>query len=150
MEKDAQKRFSLLIKIGILLFFLIGFGAWYGLSEYNRTAKSLVNIDANYNLSSRFFIDEFENNAEMSDLKYQTKIISIDGILEKIEKKGNSTILSLGNTSKIRCNMDSTQQIGRLKEGYKITIKGEYIGYNEDDLLGSDIILNRCIVVNEK
>lgn len=150
MEKDNQKRFSIFMKIGVLLFFLIGLGAWYGLREYNRTAKSLVNIDANYHLGSRFLIDEFENNTEMSDLKYRTKIISIDGILENIEKKGNSTILSLGNTSKIRCNMDTTQQIGRLKEGNKITIKGEYIGYNEDDLLGSDIILNRCIVVNQK
>jgi hypothetical protein len=33
-----------------------------------------------------------------------------------------------------------------VKEGQALTIKGSLSGFNQDELLGSDVILNRCVI----
>jgi hypothetical protein len=52
--------------------------------------------------------------------------------------------------SAVRCAMDTlfTNELMTLKKDQTITIKGMFTGFQKDDtgLLGSDIILNRCVI----
>jgi hypothetical protein len=44
--------------------------------------------------------------------------------------------------------MDSVyvKELVGIKEGELITVKGSCTGFTHDDLLGSDVILNRCVL----
>jgi hypothetical protein len=49
--------------------------------------------------------------------------------------------------------MDSTHQkdAAKLVSGSSTTVRGSCTGFNKDDLgLGSDVILNRCVIVSNK
>ena len=86
-------------------------------------------------------------NAELLD-----KIIAVNGYVKEIEKndQGYYTVV-LGDTarvSSVRCSMDAKHinEITGLKKGIAVTLKGACTGFNADELLGSDVILNRCVV----
>jgi hypothetical protein len=55
--------------------------------------------------------------------------------------------------SAIRCAIDSVHKdrVTGLINQSSVTIRGACTGYNKDEMgLGSDIILNRCVVINKK
>ena len=59
--------------------------------------------------------------------------------------------LSLGDTSSmssVRCSIDSmyTDRASSIKAGMNVIVKGNCTGYNEDELLGLDVIVNRCVI----
>jgi len=69
-----------------------------------------------------------------------------------VEKNGNGfyTVI-LGEEflmSSVRCSMDSLHQmdVASLTTGTLVTMKGNCSGFNRDELLGSDVILNRCVI----
>ena len=75
----------------------------------------------------------------------------MNGIIKGIEKEGNEATIILGDTSSmssVRCSMDTTNtaNIASHKEGQLIKITGACTGFNKDELLGSDVILNRCVI----
>jgi hypothetical protein len=45
--------------------------------------------------------------------------------------------------------MDSAERgkVEKVGVGNRIAVKGNCAGYTQDELLGSDIILNRCVIV---
>jgi len=133
-------------------------GGIYGWNEYHRTNKSLSDIDAAYHVQSADLISEFDKSDSSAQQKYLGKVISVSGSVKKVEKddRGDVTVVLGGGSgmSSIRCSMDSMyrQQAGILKEGEPATIKGSFSAYQKDDtgLLGSDIILNRCVMDSTK
>lgn len=128
-------------------------GGWYGYSEYNRKPIDLSISKADLQLSTSELISSFENNVQESNKKYLDKILAVSGVVKSVEKNDQGfyfVVLSeRGNMSSVRCSMDETHQQAAvlLTENTQVTIKGVCTGFNSDELLGSDVILNRCVVM---
>jgi hypothetical protein len=124
----------------------------YAFREFNRTNPSLKDLNADYTAKATDLITEFEKDEKTSDKKYLDKVIEVSGQVKEIkqDERGFYTI-ALGDTtdmSSVRCSMDSlySDQAKSLSAGQPVIIKGVCTGFNEDELLGSDIILNRSII----
>jgi hypothetical protein len=129
-------------------------GAWYGYSEYTRKVKDLSKVKPDEEMTAQQLISFFENDELTANQKYLDKIIAVRGRVKAVEKNGRghySVILGQpGSMSSVRCSMDSLHQnaVVNLSEGSTITVKGACTGFNSDELLGSDVILNRCVAGN--
>ncbi len=142
----------------LLLFFLAAVAAaWYGYKEYTRTNKDLASAKADFVLSATDLIKEYESNDAASAEKFNGKILEINGQVKAVEKddKGYYTVVIGDNTSmsSVRCAIDSTHQdkAASLINQSSATVRGSCAGYNKDEMgLGSDIILNRCVLINKK
>jgi uncharacterized protein (DUF1330 family) len=145
-------------KIILLLLLLAAVAAaWYGYKEYTRTNKDLASAKADFVLAATDLIKEYESNDAASAEKYNGKIVEISGQVKAVEKddKGYCTVVIGDNTSmsSVRCAIDSTHQdkaTGLINQS-SVTVRGACTGYNKDEMgLGSDIILNRCVLINKK
>ena len=137
----------------IIAFSLIG-GGWYAYSEFNRKVKDLSKVRADIELNSVDLISFFERNESVANVNYLDKIIAVKGRVRTIEKNeaGHYSVI-LGDESSmssVRCSMDSSHLGGivDVPEGAVVTIKGACTGFNSNELLGSDVILNRCVLNN--
>lgn len=141
----------------LLLLLAVAVVAWYGYKEYTRTNKDIATVKADFVLTSTEFIKEYESNDAVSAEKYNGKILEISGQVKAVEKddKGYYTVVMGDNTSmsSVRCAIDSTHQdkaTGLINQS-SVTVRGACTGYNKDEMgLGSDIILNRCVIINKK
>jgi hypothetical protein len=143
------------IILSVIAIAIIG-GAWYGYSEYNRKVKDLADVKAQVIMKSNELIDAFEKDEKAANTQYLDKIIAVNGNVKAIEKddRGHYSIVlgDAGGMSSVRCSMDSVhvKDIVNIKEGINVVVKGACTGFNADELLGSDVILNRCVMENKK
>ena len=127
-------------------------GGLYGFSEYNRKVKDLSKVKEQVQVNAEELVAMFLKSETEANALYLGKIVAVKGIVKKVERDDMgyyAVILGEGeNKSSVRCSMDSShhQDIADLPAGSRITIKGSCTGFNEDELLGSDVILNRCVV----
>lgn len=131
---------------------ILGGGALYAYAEYNRKVKDLSGVRAHVKLNAAALITAFETNEADANTRYLDKVIAVNGKVKTIEKdeKGFYSVVlgDTGSMSSVRCSMDSLHQqaAANLTAGVFVTVKGSCTGFNADDLLGSDVILNRCVV----
>lgn len=131
--------------------------AWYGYKEYTRTNKDLASVKADFVLAATELIKEYESNGSASAEKYNGKILEVNGQVKAVEKddKGYYTVVIGDNTSMsaVRCAIDSIHQdkaTGLINQS-SVSVRGACTGYNKGEMgLGSDIILNRCVIINKK
>jgi len=143
--------------IWFLLVVTIGLGVWQGLKEYNRKNQDLQNVKADIKISAMNLIHEYEANDSASNQKYLGKVVEVDGNIKEVkaDEKGFYTVV-LGDTSSlssVHCSMDSTHQkdAAKLVPRSSTTVRGSCTGFNKDELgLGSDVILNRCVIILKK
>ena len=127
-------------------------GGWYGYTEFNRKVKDLDKVRSDIKLQTTALVTAFEQDESKSNALYLDKIIAVTGTIRTIEKdeKDQFTIVlgEEGTMSSVRCSMDPDQNgdVTSLSPGEKITIKGACTGFNSDELLGSDVILNRAVI----
>jgi hypothetical protein len=138
---------------GIVAIIIIG--ALYVWREFNRTVEHLGDIPADYSVNATALINEYTGNESAADQKYQNKILSVQGMVKKVEDTDTTSIIILGDTtdmSSVRCIMENNhqQKAGSLQRGKVVTIKGAITGFKKDEtgLLGSDVELNRCVFAN--
>jgi hypothetical protein len=145
-------------KIVLLILVLVaGAIGWYGFKEYKRTNKDLSNVNADIKISAIDLIKEYEKNDSLADTKYIGKIIETDGNVKAIEKddSGYYTIVlaDTGTMSSVRCSIDTVhrEDAAQLVISSSATVRGVCTGFNKDEMgLGSDVILNRCVIVQKK
>lgn len=137
--------------LGIIAAAMIG-GVWFGYGAYSRRVKDLAHVKAQIKMHSSELLAAFEKNETAANAELLDKIIAVNGYVKEIEKndQGYYTVV-LGDTarvSSVRCSMDAKHinEITGLKKGIAVTLKGACTGFNADELLGSDVILNRCVV----
>jgi len=136
------------------LFFLIVSGAWYGLSEYNRKPADLKKKKADYTVNTPTLLKEFEQDKDQAGSKYFDKILAVTGIIKAIEKNetGEVTVILSReeDLSSVRCSVDDqyTMDAEGLNPGMEITVRGAFTGFNDDELLGSDVFMNRCVILD--
>ena len=137
------------------VFLLIGVTAtgYFAYHEYHRKQKDVLELDATFTLSSEAIIKEFSADEKRSNAKYLDKVIAVNGIIKSVDKDeqgGYTVVLKSGEPmSTVRCTMDSlhNQEAANQKAGTNVKIKGICTGFNSDELLGSDLILNRCSIL---
>lgn len=128
-------------------------GVLYAFNEYSRKNKGLDSVKAELSTEASVLIKDFESNIEAANAKYLGKIIAVTGVIKAIEDEPNSVTIILGDEqsiSSVRCSIDTTyiDKVRSFNNGDTVTVKGNCTGFNEDDLLGSDVILNRCVIQN--
>jgi len=143
------------ILLGFIAVAIIG-GAWFGYNEYNRKVKDLADVKAQITMQTNDLINAFEKDEKTANAQYLDKIIAVKGSVKTIEKddRGNYSIVLGDNSSmsSVRCSMDSVhaREVISINEGTEVVVKGACTGFNADELLGSDVILNRCVLESSK
>jgi len=128
----------------------------YGYKEYNRRNKDLANVRADMKMNSADLINAFKKNETEANKNFLDKVIQVEGTVKEVikDEKGYYTLV-LGKDdemSSVRCSMDTVhqQESGSVSKGNGISLKGICTGFNADELLGSDVILNRCVINTKK
>ena len=141
----------------IVVVVAIAGGAFYGYKEFTRKNADLTGVKATYTLKAGDLISEFANDDSVAIRKYLGKVISVEGILKKLDKDEEGFVTAvIGDTSEIssvRCAMDSLhlKEATNLKLYSSVNIKVYFTGYEKDEtgMFGSDLKLNRCVLKKE-
>ena len=141
-------------KIVLAVLLVIIAGSIYIYREYNRTNRNVAKVKSDFTVEANELIREFIHDDTAATKKYVGKIISVRGNVKNLsqDERGYYT-LTIGDTaslSSVRCSVDSMYS-GRaaiIKPGTIIAVKGSCTGHNEDELLGLDVIINRCFIEN--
>ena len=152
-----MKKRKFILPIILLILLDIGFGIWQGFKEYNRTNRDFSNVKADVKIAATDLIQQYESNDSLANKKYLGKVIDINGRVKDVKKDetGYYTVV-LGDEasmSSVRCSMDTVHQqdAARLVIGSSAIVRGACTGFNKDEIgLGSDVILNRCVIITEK
>ncbi len=149
-----KKKIILYVILSVLV--IAGAAAIYIYKEYNRAHKDTAKLKADYTVNATNFVNEFTGNEQAANKKYWDKIIHVDGFVKSVDKddRGFYSII-IGDTasmSSVRCSMDSihNNEAATVKPGSMIGMKGICSGFNADELLGSDVILVRCVIDQKK
>jgi hypothetical protein len=140
----------------------LAFGVWYGISEFNRKAKDLRQVSADFTVPANDLYNEFVANNKASIQKYREKVVQVTGEVSEVntDSKRASVVLTSG-TGTISFALDSlaSMQASSIKTGSKICLKGICVGLDSDPSAGSDegsllggdspeLILNRAVLCN--
>lgn len=137
--------------IGITALLLL-FGAWYGYHEYNRKVVPTSELKAEFAVNAVEFIQAFEQDEAAANQRFLGKIVAVTGTIKSIDSAaGRINTIVLGDPSAmsaVRCLLDSSssQTIPPLDKGKPIQLKGYCIGATIDPLLGTDVVLERCVI----
>lgn len=144
--KSKWMRFLL---AGIIL--LISTGA-YVMREYNRKVSDTSTMEVAYTPSADELFTAFSKNENEANQKYLDKAVVVKGNIKQFDKDKDGAVTIVLNVasgmSSVRCSMDSAHAatLPEMPVGSSIAIKGICTGYTADELLGSDVILSRCII----
>jgi uncharacterized protein (DUF1330 family) len=113
----------------------------------NKSHPNYEKLNAEYNVSSKAIYDNFKSDSKASALKFNGKMIEINGQVSKIEASDTLVTVvfafsqGLFGDEGIRCAMlpDYNQKTKLLKQGDKVDLKGLCQGFNE-----TDVIFEKC------
>lgn len=139
---------KLLIGIGIVAIIICAV-VIYAYTEYNRKAKPLNEVEAEFSLSADRLLQSFINDEPKATAIFLNKVVLVNGTITAIEKNEGKEIITFTLTNgSIRCYLDSLQtplQPNIIHQ--KGSIKGICTGFTADELgIGADVILNRCFI----
>ena len=149
-------------KIIILIALVLIAGAvFFGYKLLNKNTKRLVDSKSDLVISATDLVKKFETDEAAANKEFLGSkldyVITVTGLVKEITKDetGAYTVILGDSTtrSSVRCSMDSlqNQEVASLKTGNPASIKGAITGFNTDDLgIGSDVVLNRCVVEAKK
>ncbi len=133
-----------MIIISVLL--IIGFTGLLIYREFTREVKSTNVTSADFITDAKSLTEEFASNDADALAKYSGKLLEVSGEVSSAESNAPPVIV-MGNDPdiKIRCVFD---QLNDLPEkGFSVVIRGYCTGFNKDELIGSDIMMNRCAII---
>jgi len=126
----------------------------YTCKEFNRKPANLVKAKPAYTVQAIDLLQEFNSNDSNANKKYLGKIVTVKGLIKKIDQDddGYYTVV-LGDSaqpSSVFCAMDTIygKDAAKLQPISSVSVKGYFIGFEKDEtgLLGSDVKLNRCVI----
>lgn len=127
---------------------------YFAMSEYRRKHKDIAVMSEEFTLSSHEILHSFSRDEKEANNRFLDKVISVTGIVKSVDRddEGGLTIV-LGDSismSAVRCSIDSNHntEAAMVLTGANVSVKGVCSGYYSDELLGSDVVLNRCAIKN--
>lgn len=138
-----------LVFFGIILLVAIG-GGFYAYKEFMRKPEDALEAKAAFTLSPEELSKAFMDDEQKANKMYVGKAIVVNGVISEVKSDENDyhTIVFFDSSLNvtISASFDSTHSARAkgLKSGDNISIKGFCVGFNKDELLGSDIQFNRC------
>lgn len=143
---------KIILLVLVIVMAAVGF---YAYREYNRTNKDLKNVTADFTMDAAALIASFEKDSSSANKKYVDRLIAVSGHVKAIDAQGNPVVIALGESgqmSSVQCSMDSAyaKDYKTIKEGDALTVKGMCTGGRTEELFGTDVILNRCVIENKK
>ena len=134
----------------LLVIALLALAAWKGYHYFYKAPESISTQKAEVRLTVPQLLQAFESDSAKANQAYLGKVIEVEGPIKSIEQDEGVTIVlgEEGSMSSVRCSMDTTQnkEWSELIKGRKVLIKGNCTGFTSDELLGADVILNRCVL----
>lgn len=123
--------------------------AIYAYTEYNRKAKHMNEVEAQFSLSADSLLQSFIKNEQNATATFLNKVVLVNGTITAIEKNEGKQIVNFElNNGSIRCYLDSLQtplQPNIIHQ--KASIKGICTGFTADELgIGADVVINRCVI----
>ncbi len=136
--------------LGALIVIIIG-----AISVYfyiNKPHPSYEKLKAEFTVTSKAIYDDFKSNGKASAIKYNGKMVELDGVVSKIEASDTLVTVvfafsqGLFGDEGVRCAMlpkfnESTKV---LKQGDNINLKGLCQGFND-----TDVIFEKCSLVKK-
>jgi hypothetical protein len=146
-KKKRMKRRTVFLVVAALVVLAV----LYGLKEYFRTNKDLSGERAVAELAAFELVQAFENDSARSHRRYVEKVILVYGKIKAIQAEDNPVVLTLGEEgrmSSVQCSMDSTYAsvYKSFSVGKQVRLKGMCTGAISQDLFGTDVKLNRCVI----
>lgn len=150
--KKRKRRRLLFIIAGIIGIAVIGAGS-YAYYEFNRENEDLGNARPDIVITSSELMKKFSADLKISDSLYKNKVVEITGVITRIDSTELPVIVFFGeknSMSSIQCSMDPEHQESyrSVMVGNMTRLKGMYIGAISEELFGTDIKLNRCVIIN--
>lgn len=129
----------------IVVLLAAGFYAW---TEYNRETGDLSTASPDVVINAGALIAAFEQNADSASRHFIDKTLEVKGLVKSIDTSGVLSLGEAGEMSSVQCSMDDRVAVNydKLKEGQSLRIKGKCTGYQSDDLLGTDVKMNFCVL----
>ena len=99
-------------------------------------------------ISAGELIAAFEQNADSASKHFIDKTVEVTGQVKSIDTSGVLSLGESGSMSSVQCSMDEKAELAYegLQEGQALRIKGKCTGYQSDDLLGTDVKMNFCVL----
>jgi tRNA_anti-like len=150
-----------IILIAVVALILISIAAFIGYKLFNKDTKRLDGSKADLTITATDLVKKFETDEAAANKEFLGKkldyIITVSGSVKEVikDETGAYTVILGDSTtrSSVRCSIDSlqNQQAASLQTGSNVSIKGAITGFMKDDLgIGSDVVLNRCVIEVKK
>ena len=140
-------------KILLLLLFVAAIAAGIGYYLWNKPHRTAADEKPFVTLTSRALLTEFATNESATTEKYRDKVIQISGALIKAaaDSSGNvQVVLEAGDEmNTVSVTLMNGATVPTETPGTMIEVKGICNGFLPDDLLGSEVLLNQGVVVNQ-
>lgn len=139
------------LKVLLVLVLIGAFSTWIVLKYVNTPNIDYSNTKSDINLTYTALLKETKANDTLTVKKYINKLIAITGPIKEIKNDSSGCVLQIGDTtdlSSIVCQMDNrhNSDFKTIKPGQIITIKGKITGANNDELLGTTVEMNFCVL----
>ncbi|MDQ3071957.1 MAG: OB-fold putative lipoprotein [Bacteroidota bacterium] len=139
------------ILLGVVLIPCLIGGIWAYL-EWNRTRTSTADLTPDFRLEAATIGKEFSADSATAGKKYLGKILEVTGTVSDIEtdqEKNVNLMLAAGEGS-IQCTFlgEANKKARTIAKGEEVTVRGNCTGYLSDELFGSELKMNNCLLID--
>ena len=139
------------ILLGVLIVIVVGAVGVY--LYINKPHPSYEKLKAEFTITPKAIYDEFKANGKATGLKYNGKMIELNGVISKVE--GSDTLVTvvfaftqgLFGDEGVRCAMlpKFNKSTKEFQPGDNIDLKGLCQGFND-----TDVILEKCSLIKKQ
>lgn len=125
-------------KILLALILLAVIGGAIGYYQYNRPVASIENKKPEVEITADDLVSAFTDDENAANQQYNEKIVQVKGTVSNMTKEDNLNKIYLETDnpmSGVICEMEEGQELGTLKTGDEVKIKGRCTGFLSDVIL---------------
>jgi hypothetical protein len=138
-----KRRVIILVVVAV-----VAVAALIAYKEFNRKNPRLDSVKPDLSVGAASMCADFAADANVAGQKYIGKVVQIKGRPTEWDMDNKVIVFADSLTQiSIRCSLDTAVMGNNLTTSdSRISVTGFCTGFNEDELIGSDIILTRTII----
>jgi uncharacterized protein YpmB len=113
-------------------------GGAYAYYQYNKPVASIESKKPDIVVSANDLFAAYDEDENAANEKYTEKIIQVKGIISDVVKEGTGYKIFIETDnpmSGVICEMEEGQDVGSLKAGDEVSVKGRCTGFLSDVIL---------------